>query len=128
MASQGAGRRTAALAAAALALGACAVPIAQDLDENDANQAVVALGNRGVVASKEPDPAHEGRWQISVRREETSGAAAILNRENLPPPAAPGVLDTMGKGSIVPSRLAEHAKLVARTAGDLERSLRGVNG
>lgn len=113
---------------AGVVVTACSVPVAQDLDENDANQAVVALGSHGVVASKEPDPAHEGRWEISVPHEEAAGAATILSRENLPPPAAPGVLDTMGKGSIVPSRLAEHAKLVAGIAGDLERSLRGVNG
>jgi type III secretion protein J len=34
----------------------------------------------------------------------------------------------MGGGSIVPSRAAEHARMVAGTAGDLERSLREVDG
>jgi type III secretion protein J len=119
--------RSLALLASALAIG-CSVPVAQDLDENDANEAVVALETHGVVASKEPDPQHEGRWLISVPQEEATGAAGILSRESLPATSAPGVLDAMGKGSIVPSRLAEHAKLVAGTAGDLERSLRSVNG
>lgn len=132
MSNHGCGWRAGARAgwcvlAGALAV-ACSVPVAQDLDENDANEAVVALETQGVVASKEPDPAHEGRWLISVPREEATGAAGILSRESLPAEAAPGVLDAMGKGSIVPSRLAEHAKLVAGTAGDLERSLRGVSG
>jgi type III secretory pathway lipoprotein EscJ len=38
------------------------------------------------------------------------------------------VLDALGKGSLVPSRTAEHAKLIAGTAGELERSLRAAPG
>jgi type III secretion protein J len=111
-----------------LLAGACAVPIAGGLDESDANEAVVALEKQGVVAQKEPDPEREGRWRISVPRDEATSAVAVLTRESLPPRSAPGVLDALGEGSIVPSRLAEHAKLVTGTAGDLERSLRAVEG
>src|SRR5262245_51090595 len=89
--------RPIALFASVIAV-ACSVPVAQDLDENDANEAVVALEAHGVVATKEPDPAHEGRWLISVPHEEATGAAGILSRESLPPAATPGVLDAMGKG------------------------------
>jgi type III secretory pathway lipoprotein EscJ len=38
------------------------------------------------------------------------------------------VLDALGKGSLVPSRLAEHVKVVTGTSGDLERSLRAIDG
>jgi type III secretion protein J len=34
----------------------------------------------------------------------------------------------VGKGSLVPSEAAEHAQLVAATAGELERSLDGIEG
>jgi type III secretion protein J len=34
----------------------------------------------------------------------------------------------VGKGALVPSEAAEHAQLVAGIAGDLERSLQGVDG
>jgi type III secretory pathway lipoprotein EscJ len=38
------------------------------------------------------------------------------------------VLDTLGQGSIVPSRTAEQAKFVTGVAGELERSLRSLDG
>jgi type III secretion protein J len=109
-------------------LAACSVPIAAGLDESEANRAVVALEQGGVVAEKAPDPATERRFQVTVSQSDASMAVAILAAENLPPPASPGVLDAMGQNAIVPSRLAEHAKLVTGTAGELERSLRSIDG
>ncbi len=107
---------------------ACSVPIAQNLDEADANQAVVVLERASVGATKERDPEREGRFQVSVSRQESSTAIALLARENLPPRSSPGVLEALGESSVVPSRLAEHAKWSAGVAGDLERSLRGIDG
>nr|MDQ2646605.1 hypothetical protein [Myxococcota bacterium] len=100
---------------------ACSVPIAQNLDEADANQAVVVLERASVGATKERDPEREGRFQVSVSRQESSTAIALLARENLPPRSSPGVLEALGESSVVPSRLAEHAKWSAGVAGDLER-------
>jgi type III secretion protein J len=51
-----------------------------------------------------------------------------MRDEELPRPAPPGVLDAVGKGALVPSETAEHAQLVAGIAGDLERSLEGIDG
>jgi type III secretory pathway lipoprotein EscJ len=81
-----------------------------------------------VVAHKESDPTHEGRWQVSCARDDASSAATVLSQENLPPPESPTVLQALGEGSLVPSRTAEHAKLIAGTAGELERSLRATPG
>jgi type III secretion protein J len=113
---------------ALLALSGCAVPIAAGLDEGDANRIVVALEDNGVAAHKEPDPQVENRWRISVARDDASAATAVLTRESLPAPAAPGVLDALGKSSVVPSRTAEHARFITGTAGELERSLRALDG
>jgi type III secretion system YscJ/HrcJ family lipoprotein len=109
-------------------LAGCSVPIAIGLDENDANHAVVALEKSGVAADKDRDPDSEGRWRVSVARDDASSAAVVLSAESLPPPASPGVLDTLGQGSIVPSRSSEQAKFVAGVAGELERSLRSLDG
>ena len=38
----------------------CAVPVASDLGEGDANQAVVVLEKQGISANKERDPEGEG--------------------------------------------------------------------
>lgn len=111
-----------------LLLLGCNVPIAGGLDENDANHAVVALEKAGVAADKDRDPESEGRWRISVARDDASSAAGILSSESLPPAPSPGLLETLGQGSLVPSRAAEQAKYVAGIAGELERSLRSLDG
>jgi len=106
----------------------CNVPIAAGLDENDANHAVVALEKSGVAAEKDRDPDSEGRWRISVARDDASSAAGILSSESLPPPPSPGLLETLGQGSIVPSHASEQAKFVVGISGELERSLRSLDG
>jgi type III secretion protein J len=110
------------------AASACSAPVARGLEEADANAVVVALEEGGIVADKEPDPEAEGRWRINVSREEAASAAAILSEANLPPRTSPGVLEALGGGSLVPSRTSEHAKLISGTSGELERSLRSVEG
>lgn len=112
----------------AAALSGCNVPIAVGLDETDANHAVVALEKSGVAADKDRDPENEGRWRISVARDDASSAAGVLSSESLPPAASPGLLETLGQGSIVPSQASEQAKFVAGTSGELERSLRSLDG
>src|SRR3954464_9601515 len=116
------------LVGAAALLAGCNVPVAVGLDETDANHAVVALEKSGVAADKDRDPDSEGRWRISVARDDASSAAGILSSESLPPAASPGLLETLGQGSIVPSQASEQAKFVAGTAGELERSLRSLDG
>ncbi|HVJ15982.1 MAG TPA: hypothetical protein VM686_11075 [Polyangiaceae bacterium] len=109
-------------------LVACTVPVASDLPEGDANQAVVELEKQGISASKERDPEGEGTYRVLVARDDASTAAAVLTQENLPPRQSPGVLEAVGQSSMVPSRTSEHARLVAGTSGDLERSLRALDG
>ncbi|HEV8248084.1 MAG TPA: hypothetical protein VGP93_20055, partial [Polyangiaceae bacterium] len=70
----------------------------------------------------------EGTFRVVVARDDASNAALVLTQDNLPPRASPGVLEAVGQGSMVPSRLSEHARLIAGTSGDLERSLRALEG
>lgn len=120
--------RSPLLLALPLLLVGCAVPVASGLGDEDANHVVVALEQNGVLSQKESDPESEGHFRVTVAREDASAAVAVLTHENLPPARAPGVLDALGESSLVPSRTAEHAKLVTGIAGDLERSLRAVDG
>ena len=94
-----------------LLVAGCSVPVASGLSEPDANEVLVALEGGNVAAAKESDPTVEGRFRVTVSRDDASAAITILQQNNLPPPQAPGVLDTLGEGSLVPSRTAEHAKL-----------------
>jgi len=107
---------------------ACSVPVATNLDESDANQAVLLLDRSGVGADKERDPEHENRFRVSVTSADSSTAIGLLAQENLPPKASPGVLEALGSGSVVPSRLSEQARWTSGTSGDLERSLRTLEG
>ncbi len=110
------------------ALVGCSVPVAAGLDENDANEAVVALERYGIAAEKERDPEKEAAYRVLVARDDASSAVGLLAQENLPPRATPGVLAALGQGSMVPSRLSEQAKLVTGTSGELERSLLSLDG
>jgi type III secretion system YscJ/HrcJ family lipoprotein len=112
----------------ALLVSACGVPISAGLDEGNATLAVVALEKSGIAAEKERDPERENAYRVVVARDDAASALGVLSQEGLPPPDAPGVLDALGKGSLVPSRLSEQAKLVVGTSGELERTLRAVDG
>ena len=112
----------------ALWLTGCTAPVAAGLDENDANQTVVALERYGIASEKERDPEKESAYRVLVARDDAASAVGLLAQENLPPRATPGVLAALGQGSMVPSRLAEQAKLVTGTSGELERSLLSLDG
>jgi type III secretion protein J len=112
------------------ALGACgcSTAVANDLPESEANRAVVALETHGVSAEKERDPDSEGRFRVSVGRDEAAAAASVLSQEAVPSRENPGILQSLGSGSMVPSRLAEHARLLSGISGELEQSLQAVDG
>jgi type III secretion protein J len=109
------------------ALAACTIPVATDLDEAAANKVVAALGRNGVAADKQRDPEHEGHFSVDVGRGDASFALAVMAREELPPRTAPGWAEALGQGSFIPSRADERAKLLMATAGELQRSLLGVD-
>lgn len=117
----------AALLVASVLCG-CSSVVASDLPEGEANRALVALEEHGVVAEKERDPEAEGRFRVSVGRDEAAAAAFVLSRASLPSRENPGVLQSLGSGSMVPSRLAEHARLLTGISGELEQSLQAVDG
>jgi type III secretion protein J len=110
------------------ALPACAVPVAGNLDDLEANRVFVALDHSSIDATKELDPTAEGKWRVTVSRDDLPHALTVMREEELPRRDPPGVIDSIGKGSLVPSEAAEHAQLVAGIAGELERSLDGVDG
>lgn len=122
-------RATAAVVAVlALLATACSVPVAAALDEGDANRVVVALDQAGIDAAKDIDPQTEGKFRVSVSRDDVGRALATLRDEELPRAKARGVLDAADRGQLVPSQAAEHAHLVAGLAGDLEKTIGSVDG
>ena len=114
-------------ASVCLALG-CNAPVATGLDEGDANRIVVALDRASIDSTKEIDPTTEGKFRVLVARDDTARALGAMKDDELPRAHPPGVLDAVGKGSLVPSQAAEHAQLVAGIAGDMQRSLEAIDG
>ena len=106
----------------------CAVPIAAGLEEGDANRVVVALDHAGIDASKEIDPGTEGRFRVTVPRDDASRALSTMADEQLPRTKSRGLLEAADRGQLVPSQAAEHAQLVAGMSGELERTLGGIEG
>jgi type III secretion protein J len=113
---------------AGLGVAGCTAPIAGGLEEAQANRVVVALDRAGIGSDKETDPAIEGRFRVVVERDDAPRAISALRDEDLPSPATAGLLESMGKGSLVPSQLAEHAQFVAGMSGELERTLSAIEG
>lgn len=123
------GMRASGLAVAlALALSGCAVPVAGALDEPDADRVVVALDQAGIDAAKEADPLSEGKYRVTVPRDDAARAIVTMRDEELPRKKPRGLLDAADRGQLVPSQAAEHAQLVGGLAGELERTLDGIDG
>jgi len=118
----------AAAALVAILAAACTVPVAAGVGEGDANRIVVALDHASIDATKEPDPAAEGRFRIAVARDDVARSLSAMSAEGLPRPDPAGVLSSVDKGALVPSRASEHAQVVAGLAGDLERTLESIDG
>lgn len=112
----------------ALFLSGCTVVVAAGVDEGDANKIALALEGSNVDSQKELDPNVEGKFKVSVARDDVPRALAAMRAEELPRPKPAGVLEAMDKGALVPSQTAEHAQLVRGTAGELERTLLAIDG
>jgi type III secretion protein J len=120
-------RLAAAFGVAFVAAG-CAVSVQGELDEQRANRAVALLSASGIAAEKAADATEPGRFRVVVASDDAARAVGILVDEGQSAHDAPGVLDALGTGSLVPSPDAEHERVLAGVAGDLTRSLEGIDG
>lgn len=116
------------LAAGVCLLAACASPVAGGLDEPEADAVMTALSRNGLEATKENDSQFAGKFMISVSHDQASRALAILASEDLPRPKPAGILDTVGKGDLVPSVDSERATYAAGLSGEFEKTLEAVDG
>ena len=112
-----------AAAVAAWLTVACSVPLATELDEQDANEIVGTLAASGIACTKRQDSRLDGSWTIFVARGDAAGATELLRQRELPPRRSPGLLETLGEDALLPSPTSERARWAAGTAAELERSL-----
>lgn len=110
------------------AIVACSAPVAQGLSEPDANRVILALSDAKIGSTKRADTQSEGRYLVEVPTSDVASALQTLQQRGLPSPESAGILASLGETGLVASKVSEHARLVVGTAGELERSLREVDG
>jgi type III secretion protein J len=113
---------------ALLALAGCSVRVAADREGHEADRVAAVLGSEGVASDKVAEPGTAGHYAIDVSRDDAARAVAVLNGSGHPRKPTAGVLEALGKGSLVPSRTAEHARWLQGVAGELERTLEEIDG
>lgn len=109
-------------------LSGCSVTLLADLNESAASDVIVTLSQSDIAARKDPDPNKEDRYTVSVANDDVALALTALRNAGVPNQTAPGVLASLGESALVPTRNAEHARLVAGTSGELETSLTKISG
>ena len=98
------------------------------LDEGQANQVLVALGDAGVTARKGRDEGDETAFEVTVRPSEASRARLLLSTRDLPRARSQGFSDLFGSAGLVPSPLEEHARYLHALSGELSRTVEALDG
>ena len=98
------------------------------LDEPQANQVLVALGDAGLSARKENGGLDDGTFTVAVRPSEAAAARSILSARDLPRARSPGFSELFGSPGLVPTPLEEHARYLHALSGELARTLEALDG
>lgn len=70
----------------------------------------------------------DGRFRVTVHHDDASRALIVMADAQLPRRTTRDASDAADRGQLVPSLAAEHAQIVSRLSGDLERTLANVDG
>lgn len=111
-----------------LAAGCAREEILHDLDERQAAEVVVALDDGGIAAGKSRAGGPEGGFTVEVSPADAARALRILADRDLPRPRPPGFGEVFSKGGLVPTATEERALYQHALAGELARSLEGIDG
>ncbi len=111
-------------------LCACEATLEADLAEEQANQVLVALHERGIGASKEQigGSGEDARFAVMVAPEEVAPALEVLRADGLPRTPDPGLAEIFGEGGLVPTATEERARFLTGLSGELARSIEVIDG
>ncbi len=121
-------RRAAVTTLALLATGCGDEVLLHRVDEPQANHVLVALGEAGIVARKAPQEGEEGGFAVAVAPADAARARGVLAARDLPRPRAPGFAELFGSPGLVPTPVEEHVRYLHALAGELARSIEGIDG
>ena len=118
--------RTLFVAACVVAAVGCHDELYHDLDEQTANELVVALHEAGIDAEKTAEDRRG--YTVEVPRGATTRAMAALQARGLPRPAVEGFSTAFPGDGLVPSPAEDRARLQYATAQEARRSLLSIDG
>jgi type III secretion protein J len=124
-------RLAAVMGVLALAAAGCSTNILQGIDERAANEAARALERAGIGAEKVADEgggASGATYTLRVSRADGARALDLLRALGLPHERRRGFAETYGQPSLIPTPSEERARYVDALAGELERTLEGLDG
>lgn len=111
--------------------------IINDVDERSANEILVFLASKGIVADKSVAASGEGAavggpkvplWNIDVEASQATEAMAILNRNGLPRPTGQTLLDLFAEPGLVPTDLQEQVRFQAGLSEQISGTIRKIDG
>lgn len=109
-------------------LGACGakVDLMAAIPENDANEVIAALLNKGVAAEKAAGK--EGMVGVRVAQSQVAQAVDILRAAGLPKEAHAGMGQIFKKDGLISSPLEERARYLYALSQDLSATLARIDG
>jgi type III secretion protein J len=109
--------------------------IVNSVPEREANEIVVLLNSKGVLAEKTPSPvtavggtAATNMWDIVVPGNQITEALAILNQSGLPRVKGTSLLDLFGAQGLVPSDVQDKIRYQEGLSEQLANTIRKMDG
>lgn len=110
---------------ASLLAGCSSAPVADDVQQREANQIVAVLGKHKIQANLVKARSGKGKYSVLVKESDFPRAAEVLSRLGLPAEKKPSFQDLTGSNGIIPpSREVEALRLDRAVASELEELLR----
>lgn len=109
------------------ASGCGRVDLYGNLSEEDANEILVLLFENGIKADKKKVVVqNEVTYAVSVREADMARARALLLQNNLPRRKVPGLGETYGKPSMIPTPDEQQARFMLAMKGEIINSLKRI--
>ncbi len=102
------------------------VELLRDISEGEANEAIAALVNAGISASKVPGK--DGLVGLDVEQSQVARAIAILGAEGLPRERFARMGDVFRKEGLISSPLEERARYIWALSQELSATLSQIDG
>jgi len=115
--------------AAMMMAGCSQLPIYHDLSENDANEILVALQDRGIEAQKlREEKSQEVTWSVQVAKKDGPMARKVLVENNLPRKKQLGFSGICKEKGLIPTPEEEKCRRILALKGEIINSLERIPG